>query len=599
MPREVMNFLYNIHITVFDPSLQLSDMVKSVLHDFSHVETEAVSYIDRSNSDRKTIVASCDAGISFGSYIDRDLFSFPIFPVEVDTIKLMKEISTSNSLGIPSAIFGSRQFIINAKRALHSLNITDIKAEEISPLNVRKQVSELSSAGIRHFICEGYLESTVTDLGLSCSAVLPSHDSIRDAVDNCIHVADSRLAVVKSLESHKKLLSGQSCSLLAIDSCGNILFTNHIGFPVDTASLKEKLLNTYKAGGKNRKILIGQDYYNVSVWPSTFNNYTYTIYVLAKTRHVHAKTRRKSADISEIAFDELAWKSNCDHFLNSTCKVFQSIIKNVDVYSKTETPVLIQGQVGTEKASIARYLHMNCKYRNHPFLHIHCNLLTPKIWYSFLVSTISPEYYNCTLFFNNVHRLSLAMQNELAAYIMDTQSREEHMFISSTYLDLKSLVSSGAFSLELYKLLSGMVINLPPLSKRKEDLPGIVNTYIFNMNKQFGKNITQVDDEAMEMIKNTDWNLNLNQLYRFLVQVVIDCEGDTITSKDISSAFSQSEVTNYESNNLLPIDISLPLDSIEKNIINHILVEENMNQTAAAKRLGISRSTLWRKLKEY
>ncbi len=100
------------------------------------------------------------------------------------------------------------------------------------------------------------------------------------------------------------------------------------------------------------------------------------------------------------------------------------------------------------------------------------------------------------------------------------------------------------------------------------------------------------DDEALDILKKFDWELNLDQLQRAVRQLVLVTDKSYISARDVKTVLVHSNIRTSKN---FPIDLSKSLDEIERDIINYVIIDENMNQSRAAKRLRISRSTMWRK----
>ena len=138
---------------------------------------------------------------------------------------------------------------------------------------------------------------------------------------------------------------------------------------------------------------------------------------------------------------------------------------------------------------------------------------------------------------------------------------------------------------------------MPALQERKEDIPTIARNFLTIINQQMPVQIAGFEPEAMQLLSNYHWEYGITQLHFLLKQLVVMTKHQFITIEDVSSVISQNgETIRKESQAETPIDITKTLDEINLDIINMVLAEENGNQSKTAKRLGISRSTLWKKL---
>ena len=167
-----------------------------------------------------------------------------------------------------------------------------------------------------------------------------------------------------------------------------------------------------------------------------------------------------------------------------------------------------------------------------------------------------------------------------------------HRLISSSCCDLSAEVARGRFSSRLYMQLSGFTINVPSLAQRREDIPAFVNRMLPQLNTLLSKSVVGMEPDAMELMTRFDWPLNLVQLEKVLRQIMAAPVSFYISAEEVQAVLSNEERKTAAAS----FDLSGTLEDIERRIIQQVLKEENMNQSAAAKRLGIGRSTLWRKI---
>ncbi|WP_410512252.1 PrpR N-terminal domain-containing protein [Paenibacillus sp. BR2-3] len=164
----------------------------------------------------------------------------------------------------------------------------------------------------------------------------------------------------------------------------------------------------------------------------------------------------------------------------------------------------------------------------------------------------------------------------------------------------RTLADSGALERQLYDKLKNNTVFSPPLRERLQDLEGLVRSFIIQYNVRFGKQIVGVRPEVLSALSSHNWTGNLLELQETIRQFVKDTDGEYIEEDVLPIPMKKlpnpkSGVENAEGNK---INLNQTLDEIERDIIRTVLEEEQMNQTRAAKRLGINRSTLWRKIKQ-
>ncbi|NLN41389.1 MAG: hypothetical protein GX160_05270 [Clostridiales bacterium] len=145
--------------------------------------------------------------------------------------------------------------------------------------------------------------------------------------------------------------------------------------------------------------------------------------------------------------------------------------------------------------------------------------------------------------------------------------------------------------------MHALSIVVPELNQRREDIPNLISLYISEYNSLYGKQVIGLEDDAKALLQDFNWVGNIDQLKRVVQELVVLAETSYIDYDTVKNVL-KDEVPHSETPRVYNINLNNTLDKITSDIIGIVLKEENYNQSRASKRLGISRSTLWRKLKE-
>jgi transcriptional regulator with PAS, ATPase and Fis domain len=280
-----------------------------------------------------------------------------------------------------------------------------------------------------------------------------------------------------------------------------------------------------------------------------------------------------------------------------TSDYIRKIYETSQKYSRVLSPLLISGEIGTGKDTIANYVHANSPRKTRSFLTINCEILNEKGWHILFTSEDSPlNDSDYTVYFKNIHALPKPLQRKLDVYMENTCFHKRHRIISSSVVDLANMAKCGEFNWSLYKRISSLTLNLLPLEERKDEIASIASILISKLNLKYAKQIIGPDENSLNLLKNFSWDFNIDQLKSVLTELVILSDGPYISEADTALVLQNTpKITMRESDAYL--DLNKTLDEINKDIINFVLNLENQNQSKASKRLGISRSTMWRKLK--
>ncbi len=249
------------------------------------------------------------------------------------------------------------------------------------------------------------------------------------------------------------------------------------------------------------------------------------------------------------------------------------------------------------------------------------------------------------LFLDEVGELPLDMQVKLLRVLQEGEvdpvggkrpTKVDVRIISATNKDLAKLVADDAFREDLYYRLNVFPIEAPPLRERKEDLPTLVQRFVARFNAEEGRTVRGASAAAMQMLMDFDWPGNVRQLENSVFRAVILCEGDTLQPEDFPQISGLKPL--LAANDALPMDVPAPandhhataahaaytavveasedaaaqpvavfdgeghlrqLEQIERDLIELAIDHYAGHMSEVARRLGIGRSTLYRKLREY
>jgi DNA-binding NtrC family response regulator len=291
----------------------------------------------------------------------------------------------------------------------------------------------------------------------------------------------------------------------------------------------------------------------------------------------------------------------------------REIFKLIGSVAPTRTNVLIQGESGTGKELVAKAIHYNSPYNREPFIVINCSAITDTLLESELFGHVKGAFTDAvcetkgkfeiagkgTLFLDEVGDVSPSLQSKLLR-VIETRDfmkvggekimKTEARIIAATNQNLRSLIEKGTFREDLYYRLKVVVIHLPPLRDRKEDVPELVGYLLEKINGQLRKNVRKVPPQVMKFLKEHTWRGNVRELENALTRAVILAKGDVILEENLPLEGAEKKAHPRE---------LVPIKDVEMNYIQHVLTEMKGNKTKTCRILEISRPTLDKKIKEY
>ena len=296
----------------------------------------------------------------------------------------------------------------------------------------------------------------------------------------------------------------------------------------------------------------------------------------------------------------------------------QEILSLLPDIAESESPVLIEGPTGSGKELIARAVHNLSARKDRPFIPVNCAALPDTLLESELFGYTRGAFtgatrnkpgrfflaHKGTLFLDEISNTSMAFQADLLRVLEDGEFtplgetraiKADFRLVSATNLDLKGLILEEKFRLDLYFRVKVAKITLPPLRERKEDIPLLINHFInkFNLIKQ--KSIQAVTPEVLSFLMEYPFPGNIRELENIIEYAFITCNAPVIGMEHLSKDLFEdlNDKTRFSST------ISASYENEEARKIRASLDKHPGNKLEAARSLGMSRSTLWRKIKKY
>jgi two-component system response regulator HydG len=304
-------------------------------------------------------------------------------------------------------------------------------------------------------------------------------------------------------------------------------------------------------------------------------------------------------------------------------KRMQDIYRLLDDLANLETTVLITGESGTGKELVARALHYSGQRAFRAFITVNCSALTESLLESELFGHVKGAFTGAikdkqgrfqaanggTILLDEIGDVSPLIQLKLLRVLQEkeiervgesTPQKVDLRVIACTNKDLKEKVRRGEFRQDLYYRLKVVEVSLPPLRERLEDLPLLVDHFCHSFNERFKKNIEGISSEALNRFMNYCWPGNVRELEHVMEHAFVLCHGPVITLEHLPLEI-RDDGTNGGTEKSVRISAqeSLPQEPNGSQEILNALNKAHWNKTKAARLLGISRRTIYRKINLY
>ena len=298
----------------------------------------------------------------------------------------------------------------------------------------------------------------------------------------------------------------------------------------------------------------------------------------------------------------------------------RKVIEMINKVKNLNVDVLIEGESGTGKELVARAIHYGGEKRNKPFVVVNCAAIPQNLIESELFGYEKGAFTGAdktkkgafelandgSIFLDEIGELNLYCQAKLLRAIQQKEitplgsEKAKHIdvrVIAVTNRDLYKEVQNGNFRGDLFYRLNVVMIKIPPLNERMEDIPMLVSEFVNRANKMYNLEIKGIRQAAMDMLKARKYGGNIRELENMIYRACIMAEGDLIEVKDIENLYSDGE--DEDSNNYISVKMGTKIDDAEKQIILKTLEYTNGNKTKAAKLLGMSERSIYYKVKSY
>lgn len=300
-----------------------------------------------------------------------------------------------------------------------------------------------------------------------------------------------------------------------------------------------------------------------------------------------------------------------------------SMLSMIRTVAPTEATVLITGESGTGKELVARALHAQSLRKDEPLVTVNCAALAETLLESELFGHEKGAFTGAdkrregrfkqadrgTLFLDEIGEMPIGVQAKLLRALQQGEiqrvgsDKSEHVdvrVIAATNRDLRKEVEERHFREDLYFRLNVISLEVPPLRLRKEDIPLLAAHFLSHYAERNHKNVKGFSAQCMDMLLHYDWPGNVRELQNAVERAVILCTGEYVTGPELPVNIAKLAAEAMPKSSEVSSSLAgLPLEEVERRAIEETLRETGDNKSAAARKLGITRATLHKKLRKY
>lgn len=573
----------------------------------------------------------------------KSLVNIPVVAIEIRTVDFIKALYEASTYGgkIGLIIFRSES-IIDLESLKDILNIDFTVFPYSNKEEYSEQLNKAIGLGVSTLVGLGdCLLGNTKEYNLNTIVVRSGEKQLKEALVTAKNICDLGKREEERAERLKMIIDYSGDGIMALDNKDRIVTFNPVAEKIFDLAASQVLENSiHQSIGKsliaeiyddNDKILnklvninnkqfimnrlpviIGQEVYGVVI---TFQEIT-------KLQELEQKVRTqlyKKGLVAKYNFDDISGES----------KSIKTTIDQAKMIGKTNSTVLINGETGSGKELFAQSIHNISSRKKGPFVAINCAAMPESLLESELFGYEEGAFtgakkggkpglfelaHGGTIFLDEVSEIPLSLQGRLLRvlqerevlrvggdYIVNVNIR----VIAATNVDLMKLIKEGKFRQDLYFRLNILDLKVPPLRERKEDIRILVKSFIEKMNAKHNTNICNISDEVISLLKNYDWPGNIRELQNFTEKMCILSTGEIIDADLVNQLFYNNSFHAETHNNIESINDSNSiiitlgnLKDMENQIIKQASKMFEGDKITLAEKLGISRTTLWKRLKE-
>ena len=526
----------------------------------------------------------------------QDVVSIPVIDIQVSGYDILRLLTLVKGFSGKAAIVGFPNISQGAATICNLLDL-DINTMTIQKdVEVEDRLKSLKNDGYEVVIGDVVTVEAAKQLGMNGVLITSGKEAVMESLDEARRVYQLFSKLHEEVSVYQSIIDSDERMIGVMNMEGQVICANqHFnaefsnGTIDSTPEMKEIIEVTYKTKTKQKKMLT---LYN-QIWSLTSNFMGQHVVLYFEKAFPNQTAQSEEGDQYAVEV-----QTTVPHVLMSgKSKQIQEVIKQVDQYSRMDDPLWIIGETGNGKDAVAQSIYLKSKRNNEPFITIHCELLKEGQLTELLNENFFRNHANGIVYLKRMDRLDAYSQKELYHYLNSNKGKMPRWIVSSND-GIAIHEHDAAIDHDLFTFLGRLIIYIPPLRERVQDIENLIPVFISEFHSKYGKQIVGVRHDAMQELIEYEWPRNVDQLKQVIEQLVLHSNSYYLEKDEVSSVITllkqRKQVEDVANNQ---VEINGTLKDIEKQVITKVLEEEEMNQSKAAKRLGINRSTLWRKLK--
>lgn len=531
----------------------------------------------------------------------RNKVKLPVIEIPLTALDILRAQRLTDGLSNRYAIVGFPNMAQNAI-ALNKIFNQDMDIYAYSlpedpqqqPDALYKLLEQLRDKGYRAILGDKAAADAAQRLGLNAVMLSSGIESIREVFNSALQLCSSIRELRNANHILRKLLREQACQTVVFEQNQTLYFStlsSQDNEPLENM-LRMELVNVPRMGSYRFAKNLGGVLYTIKAQSFHIGATDYTVFYLT-SRKVQPSSQAGIRHCSATDLQSFTRESFYSFIENSA-----GLRKAIEYVNLSTSPVLLTGEHGMEIESAAAAVCLGSRLKATPVTFIDCALLNNQSWTYLLNHHSSPLMLTgWTIYFQNFDALSSEKRTQLIGCIASANlcGRDQLLFSCTC----PHGTTNAAAGYEVMEKLSAQLVNLPPLRELRRQLPQMANLCLSQLNANLPVEIYGMEETAVQLLQEYDWPHNLAQFRRLLSTLAITAQDQLIRTDAVQRLLKEERQNSClaQEGQYAPLNLKGTLEEITQEVLRLVLEETGGNQTAAAKRLGIARTTLWRLLK--
>lgn len=558
----------------------------------------------------------------------------PVVPIEVSALDIMRALVEARKLGRTIGVIGFRNVIYGIEEIAELLEVELVPIEIQSEVDVQPRLESAMKEGIDVVVGDATSIDATYALGLPNILIRSGRKAINQAIVEAKHVAEVRARERQRAKELSAILDFAHEGIVGVGSDGRIRVFNPvservlgvdekdaIGLLADDVIPGVSMERLAKSGqvevGEISKI--GKTTIVSTRVPITVNDEVtgavITFQDVTRIQQLEEKVRkelRSKGYIAKYTFDDI----------KTVDKMMKNVVERARRYARVDSTILIIGETGTGKELFAQSVHNESDRKDFPFVAINCAAVPETLLESELFGYeegaftgarkggkkgVFEQAHKGTIFLDEIGEMPVQLQSRLLRVIEEREIMRvggegvipvDVRIVAATNVNLREAIEKSLFREDLYYRLSTLMILIPPLRERVDDIGMFAEEFLVRYSQELKQPPKRFEPEAVRILKAHSWPGNVRELDNVIQRVVVSVTSDEIGAEDLALVLHQHgahwQQTSLGDSEGLPFDGTL--ENLEREAIKRALEVTGGNRTRAAEMLGISRATLWRRL---